>query len=336
MNSILKILLFIIFVLILWEIEISYNFKPYLYLYPELYDDDTYSDVPLDKDEYPKKVFDDIEKGKKIAQTTTIAICGLCRNTEESLQKMKKKLVNIGEKFKDYEIIVFENDSKDNTRKLLKEWTKENVKVTLLECEQENCILKEKHGYDETNTRRLEKMAGFRERYLEYVKKKSNKFDYMLVVDMDLEGNQVLDGIFHSIGQDKEWGAIFINGRSPIPFLNISFLYDTIAHVPIDSTSLEKNDSFRNKLAIFKCNYDLYNKTDLHEVISAFNGFGLYKVSALKNCSYKGKNDICEHVNLNLCMYLNGEKIYINPLWKGYFNRQGHLVGPLSRLLKLL
>jgi len=331
MNAILKLLLFIVFILILWEIEISYKFKPYLYLYPELYDDDKYNNIQLKKDDYPNKVFEDIEKGKKIAQNKTIAICGLCRNTEGSLKKMKKKLVNIGEKFKDYEIIIFENDSNDNTRNLLKEWTKENKKVTLLDCEEENCILKEKHGYDGTNTKRLEKMAGFRERYLDYVKK-SNKFDYMLVVDMDLEGNQVIDGIFHSIGQDKEWGAIFINGRSPLPVLNISFLYDTIAHVPIDCP-LDKIESFRNKIAIFICNYVLYNKNELHEVISAFNGFGLYKVSALKNCSYKGNNNLCEHINLNLCMYLNGEKIYINPLWKGYFNRQGPNKGPLRKLL---
>jgi hypothetical protein len=46
--------------------------------------------------------------------------------------------------------------------------------------------------------------------------------------------------------------------------------------------------------------------------------------------TYIGNEKLCEHVNLNMCMHLNGEKIYINPLWKGYFTRQGPRLGPIS------
>jgi hypothetical protein len=327
------LMLLVVAVLILWEIEISFGLKPYIYLHPECYDDVNHGDIELDKDDYPPKIFKDIEKGKDMAKNKTIAICGLCRNTETSLPKMKKKLESLGSKFKDYEIVLFENDSTDNTRELIKEWCKENDKVILLECDEaKDCKLNEKHGYDGSNNRRLEKMANFRERYLKYVKEK--EFDYMLVVDMDLEGNQVIDGIFNSIGHtDQDWGAIFINGRVAWPIIQCSHLYDSLAFIPenIPDNDLELPATGRNKFNLLLANLNLYNKTELHEVKSAFAGFGLYKVPALKNCSYIGNNNLCEHVNLNICMYKQGEKLYINPLWKGYFNRQGPQTGgPLT------
>lgn len=333
MKSILKLILLLVLVLILMELDVflerRFDIKIYKHLFPKYYDDGTYGDIDLSKSDYPPIIFDQIERGKKEAKNKNIAICCLCRNIEPMIEKSKKKLEKIGNCFKDYKIILFENDSADNTRNLLKEWRADNDKVILLECDEKDCIMKTKHGYDPSNKQRLKKMAEFRQRYLDYVKQNETKFDYMLVIDIDIEGNQVFDGLFHSIGQDQDWGAIFINGRNPIPLFNISWMYDKIAYVPY-KFPLEDILCLNQKLASFMCNMELYLNNDLHRVISAFNGYGLYKVSALKKCSYIGNEKLCEHVNLNMCMHLNGEKLYINPLWKGYFTRQGPRLGPIS------
>ena len=57
-------------------------------------------------------------------------------------------------------------------------------------------------------------------------------------------------------------------------------------------------------------------------VKSAFNGYGLYKIKSIMNSSYLG-NLQCEHLNLAKDMINNKKKLFINPLWVGYFNKQG-------------
>ena len=71
----------------------------------------------------------------------TITICCLCRNISNIFSKSKIKLETIGKIFKSYQIVLFENDSSDNSRKLLKKWTQENKNVILLNCNVKDCKL---------------------------------------------------------------------------------------------------------------------------------------------------------------------------------------------------
>ena len=69
-------------------------------------------------------------------------------------------------------------------------------------------------------------------------------------------------------------------------------------------------------------NYYSFTK-HFFEVKSAFNGYGIYKIKSILNCSYISNNNACEHINFAKCLHDKGEKIFINYYWKGYFNRQG-------------
>jgi hypothetical protein len=336
--SILKfVLIFFILFFILWEIESYFNLKFYKYFFPKYYDDDKNSELSI-KNMYSPKIDSEIKNGESIAKSSSIVICGLARNISHVLEKTQKKLEKIGSFFNKYHIVIFENDSTDNTREIIKKWSKENKNVTLIDCVDENgnsneCKFNLETGYDmgAISLNRSKKMAVYREQYLNYVKKKFKHYDYMLVADLDIEGNMNYDGLFHSLSQNN-WGGICINGRGNVPvfFGLLSMMYDTLAYVPKDSDYNNiKYNVFKN---LFYSNYEILNSEKLIEVTSAFNGYSLYKIPYVINSTYIG-DTCCEHINLHINIIKNGGKIYINPLWTGYFNLQGPQ-GPIN-LLKM-
>ena len=52
----------------------------------------------------------------------TIVVCGIVRDAEKGLRNNIPVIKNVISKFADYRVIMFENDSKDRTKELLKEW----------------------------------------------------------------------------------------------------------------------------------------------------------------------------------------------------------------------
>lgn len=295
-----------------------------------------YENISFEMDEKYKndEIYNNIETGKNIAKNSKIVICSLARNIESCFQDTKKKFEFIGNNFDKYKIVIFENDSKDNSRSLIKNWTKENPNVILLDCLKfgdYDCNLKTKTGYEYgmTSRDRIKKMAMYREEYLNYVKTNLNSYDYMLVSDFDLNGNQSMDGMFHSLSK-KDWDAVFINGHNPFEgtFGRITGIYDGMAYVDINSKlKYNFNNNFVNilisiyNIILQNCKVNL-SKQCFIPVKSAFNGYGLYKIDSIKNSSYID-DYYCEHLNLNLDLYKKNKKLYINKLWKGYFEPQG-------------
>jgi hypothetical protein len=189
-----------------------------------------------------------------------------------------------------------------------------------------DCKLKNKTGYTygSYSSQRLARMALYRQQYLNFVNKNFADYDYMLVVDFDLDGNCDIYGLFDSIAKD-DWGAIFCNGRAPIPgcFGAVTLVYDSLAF--LSNTSNYDDINFSIADIFYNTAYMelLINTTHFGEVKSAFNGYGIYKINVLKNCSYVGNDKICEHINLAKCINNKGEKLFLNSNWLGYFNRQG-------------
>ena len=115
-----------------------------------------------------------ILEGKLKASKSKVVICGLARNIEKLFNILKERLEKTGSYFLDYKIVLFENNSNDNTRNLLKKWSNDNKNVILLECcSLGNCgchlkklaIDKNKIGMFETE--RMRKMALYRNKYLD-------------------------------------------------------------------------------------------------------------------------------------------------------------------------
>ena len=53
----------------------------------------------------------------------TLVVCSIVRNAERGLVKNIPIIEEVCKHFKNYKIVVYENDSTDNTKSILKEWS---------------------------------------------------------------------------------------------------------------------------------------------------------------------------------------------------------------------
>ncbi len=254
--------------------------------------------------------------GYQKMKTSRIVICGLARNTADSLPSIIERIEKTGILFADYQVIIFENDSADQTRKKLKQWQFDNPKVHIIECAQPECKFGERplYEYGIMGRSRIEKMARFRNEYLSYVKKYYSHFDYMMVIDMDLKGPWSIDGLAHSVGHD-EWDAIAAYGMHSLigTFGFKMVLYDGLAYVSKNGDYDDPQNFIKN---YFRMNFvDTWGSKKCDPLIpvkSAFSGLAIYKIPSIMNAFYKVGS--CEHVEFHKMMTEQGHgKLFIDP-----------------------
>ena len=263
-----------------------------------------------------------VKQGYRHAKTHSINICALARDCGDSILNNKKIIEKIGKLFKSYKVILFENDSSDNTRDIIKQWEKENKNINLIRCKNNpECKLKTKRGYDygQFSKKRINKMGYYREQYLDLVKKSDYKYTIVIDIDLDLNGLN-LNQFAEVLSKHKIWNGVAINGRAFIPGTmgTITVPYDAIAFSLDKKINTNKNvtkNIISNYIKLFK----VYNNKDLIKIGSAFNGLCLYKTKALKNSTYLNNGDIvCEH----LTFHKNIDNFYAAPNWIYYMNYQ--------------
>lgn len=272
------------------------------------------------------KQYKNIVRGKKICQKSSIVICCLCRNIERCFSKSKARLEGVGCLFSEYKIILFENDSKDQSRSLLQQWDIDNPNVHLLNCSDiglPNCQLDIKHGYTISHNDRIKNMCFYRNRYLDYVKKNYAHYNFLMVYDFDLEGGFLKSGIYDSLGREEYWDGIFANGRTPLPPFGIgSTMYDGLAF--LKDEKCVKDSTLKRFWHLCLLNGRIGDP--LIPVLSAFNGMAIYRIPSILRSSYAVLDPplACEHVGLHNDMSKKGfGTFYINPSMLLYAGLQG-------------
>ncbi len=178
-NFLIIILLIIVLYVILAIIEINLEINFHKYYNPILYKESSFFEIPNISNKKKLEFSKNINIGKEIANDSKIVICSLARNVSLIFEKSKKRIEYIGKNFKEYKIVIFENDSSDNSRELLKNWSYSNNNVILLDCCKLGnceCKLKTKTGYEygASSKNRFEKMAIYRQEYINYINKNIN------------------------------------------------------------------------------------------------------------------------------------------------------------------
>ena len=97
-------------------------------------------------------------------------IVGTARDIEKFLKNTIKKLEMISEIFQKYQIIIYENDSKDNTLNILNNWKNNNKNIE---------IISEKN----VSGLRTQRLAHGRNILLKKALKLN--YDYLIVIDLD-------------------------------------------------------------------------------------------------------------------------------------------------------
>lgn len=253
----------------------------------------------------------------------TIIICGIVRDAEKGLRRNIPVINAICQQLKDFRIIIYENDSRDRTKDMLRAWHQQD--------EQRICIsLNDTDPAPVTpqnaavscnpffSKKRIEKMARLRNHYMEYIDSRQWTADLLMVVDMDVAQLR-LDGILNTLQAPVEWDAVAANGYSTAhtpPFRRR--YHDSYALTLYGDNTPQTELKIKSLAARLG---KLKPGAAWLRVDSAFCGLAIYNFKAVKGLRYAAipNNDPrvevrCEHVSIYTQMKQRGyTRFFINP-----------------------
>lgn len=246
-------------------------------------------------------------------ESKTLCIVGCCRDVEPYIEKVLSNIDTIYSWWKECKVVIFENDSTDNTRKILQNW---------IESMGGHRQIVTEDGLSTRIQGRVDRLAYIRNRLLFHV---PPTFDYMLMMDMDdITEKPIRKESFDSCFGVNDWEVMTSN---------TDWYYDIWAlRVPniieFDCWKLYYEiiqQGFSNEDASWKA-IEKYKEwmsrvQNILPVYSAFNGAALYKISAIHACCrFSGRTtdgkEICEHVPFQTCLRSHGARIFFNPKFK--------------------
>ncbi|MGC1879441.1 MAG: glycosyltransferase [Rhabdochlamydiaceae bacterium] len=208
-----------------------------------------------------------------------VLICGVCKNIEKAIPNTIQSATELGAQFLDYRVIIYENNSTDQTKQLLQEWAKKDKHLIFLS---EYLSKKQLASQLKMKVRnRTEAIARARNKVLDIVMQdKYEDFKYVVWADLDFlnpwDVKNIIDTILHP---EQEWDGVLANGaydlfalrdtEFPIGFELIGEKYWAHLNQIRDRLSLDPNGPWR-------------------KVYSAFGGLGIYKRESIKGCRYSG------------------------------------------------
>ncbi len=264
-----------------------------------------------------------------ILSESTLVVGVLARDCVKSLRSNMKKVEELGVMFKDYHVVILENDSKDGTAEEVLAWSKRNPKVVYINerIEISRSLVPIKCPHPEKGIIRIEKMVALRNRVMEEVEKRFTP-DVFCFIDIDIQDFSPLSIVQAIEKAPVDWGGIFANGivywddtddkMYPSPFQ-----YDSFAFVAQGDDYLKRGDyvvtpEFHPQVA-----YQMTLALKTNEYLpceSAFNGIGLYRYEAIAGARYSiSQNEalkaincsLCEHIGFNRKVREKGYGIYI-------------------------
>lgn len=252
---------------------------------------------------------------------SSIAICGLVKDCSANLAKNISTIEEISRYFNKSVIVIFENDSTDNTKQVLYDWKKYNNQVNLLiEDGIFNNIADDKIPESVNpffSRKRISRMVMLRNKYLDFLDNQNIEVDYLMVVDLDVD-EICVKGVLTGFHTTQKWDALFANGFSISPQFKYRY-HDTYALTELgnEENPMTEKSIYANELrfAFLRAGQPLF------PVYSAFGGLAIYRYEAIRGFRYDLlKNEDsrvevkCEHIALHQQMHERGYgRLYINP-----------------------
>lgn len=252
----------------------------------------------------------------------SITICMLARDCGSSVRRNIPKIEKLRQLFTTSYVIVVENDSKDDTKIVLEKWKNSSKNIFIISKDTNTVTIPPKRNNlvnPNASLYRNEKMAGFRNQYLNFIRDNNIITDYIIVIDIDIYDFEPDTLVKSIVDAPRDWAALFANGRLFCKFFGKKILlhyYDLFAYVDIDSIVYDKMpyemyidaDKLEKKL----------KKNQFVKCKSAGGGLIIYKYNSIINSCYSTKKNtrsvfneaLCEHISVNKSVASYGQ-LYI-------------------------
>ena len=208
-----------------------------------------------------------------------VLICGVCRNIEKAVPNTVASIRKLGEKFLDYRAVVYENNSTDQTKKLLSKWAESDPHVIYISEQLSTSRLAKQLAMKKLN--RTEKIARARNIVLDVaMDRQFDDYKYVIWADLDFLDPWDVDNIVETIlHPEHEWDAVFANGAYDLFALRSKEL--PIGYELIGSSYWAGLKKITDRL-------QLSSEGHWMSVYSAFGGIGIYKREAMRGSRYSG------------------------------------------------
>ena len=209
-----------------------------------------------------------------------VIICGIVRNAGNLIANNINLALKTGEHFTSYKIIVYENNSTDNTKSELSKFSNNNnIKIISediidIDKRENNKIWAYTQVTGSNHPCRIELISNARNKLLQEIRKDEyNDYSHIIVIDFDSHGWEI-EGIINSFQRTENWDALFASSRQ---------YYDFYA---LRSHHLLFGPEVTGQL--FWSGFPTVNfkSKKLVPVYSAFNGIGIYKKELLMKFDY--------------------------------------------------
>ena len=244
-------------------------------------------------------------------RTKTITFAAPVRNCGPALLPGLRLAQLLGGYFQDYNIVIFENDSVDDTKRIL-QGLREDPKIRIIQKDQ----------LDHIFPFRTERISFARNTLFNEVKIIGS--DYFCPMDLDgvIGDNFDVEGFLNNFAFDACWDAVFP--------ANTDKYYDiwTLRHEDLCPGDYEREmnamDPVLSNTMIFDSRLNHLQNMDFKalngwlQVSSAFGGMGIYKTSKFIHSNYFGVKDgyeVSDHVAFHLKAVDTGALLYINPVF---------------------
>lgn len=247
---------------------------------------------------------DDLKEKYDEKLLSSATIVGTAKNIEKYLPETIKKLEMIANLFYQHQIIIYENDSKDKTLSILKEWKSSR------EDKYDIKIISEKN----IRGRRTHVLSRARNLLLKEALK--YEYEYFIVVDLDdVITDLDEEGILSSFEQNDKVDWAGIGGNQNI-YYDIWALRTKDDWLKFDWMECYSKLKDYNHCCISR-HREINPNDEMIEVDSCFGGIMIYKTKYIKDSYYYGgeiNKEVCEHVNFNHQIRLkNNGRLFINP-----------------------
>jgi hypothetical protein len=247
----------------------------------------------------------------------SVAILGCAKDCAKYLPAAIANMRAVGSMFRDYRLMIYENDSKDRTPEILHEAEKDA-----------KTLLYGKRFLSAQLPHRTHAIAYARQALLNYLAEGGFRPDYVLVVDMDdiASSGAPQKGrnfVLQALELKDHWDAIFpkltydcFAFRGPGAIFNYLELPWTVGQAHSNKAVA---DYFKNLDDYKRADHISYDANGLMTVFSAFGGMAMYRYETYIRGRYSGKNQLfrppphlrlrtnmtsydmqeCEHVNFH-------------------------------------